>query len=52
MLTSAAGQDDGYIFLWVTGRAMELSRELLKARLPCSSRRAVRVTTFAIGLGL
>eukprot|EP00045_Choanoeca_perplexa_P015755 m.203219 g.203219 ORF g.203219 m.203219 type:complete len:480 (+) comp17070_c1_seq3:125-1564(+) len=23
-------QDDGYIFLWVTGRAMELSRELLQ----------------------
>lgn len=23
-------QDDGYIFLWVTGRAMELGRECLK----------------------
>ena len=23
-------QDEGYIFLWVTGRAMELGRECLK----------------------
>lgn len=29
-LPIASLQDDGYIFLWVTGRAMELGRQCLK----------------------
>lgn len=34
-------QDDGYIFLWVTGRAMELGRECLKGKLRFSKQKKI-----------